>query len=102
MQVQKEALTLQVNPAKHKLEAGQPVLVPSFGANSLPDNDTLDNLGTLGIIDVAWVEMESGPWTWRDLGDIARVCELRGITSLARVNSNDAALIGRTLDLGIQ
>jgi 4-hydroxy-2-oxoheptanedioate aldolase len=93
---------LRPNRAKHKLEAGEAVLAPALGANSLPDLDTLEELGSLGVIDVAWVEMEHGPWTWRDLSDISRVCDLCGISSLVRVNRNDPAVIGRTLDRGIQ
>lgn len=93
---------LRPNRAKRKLQADEPVLVPILGASSTPDLDTLDQLGSLGVIDVAWIEMEHGPWTWRELSDASRVCDLWGITSLVRVNFNDPAIIGRTLDRGIQ
>jgi len=62
----------------------------------------LEELASLGVIDVAWIEMEHGPWTWRELSDASRVCDLWGITSLVRVNVNNAAVIGRTLDRGVQ
>jgi len=93
---------LRPNRAKRKLQAGQPVLAPTMGENSIPDLDTLDRLGALGVIDVAWVDMEHGKWTWPDLSDISRVCDLWGMTSLVRVDINDPAVIGRALDRGIQ
>jgi 4-hydroxy-2-oxoheptanedioate aldolase len=93
---------LRPNRAKHRLHGGLPVLAPLLGPSSIPDLDTLDHLGSLGVIDVAWVEMEHGPWTWRELSDVSRVCDLWGITSLVRVNVNDPAVISRTLDRGIQ
>jgi 4-hydroxy-2-oxoheptanedioate aldolase len=97
-----EAREIRPNLAKRKLAAGQPVLAPILGANSIPDRDTLDQLGALGVIDIAWAEMEHGPQTWADLSDISRVCDLWGMTSLVRVNDNSPAQIGRTLDRGIQ
>ncbi len=95
-------MELRPNKAKRKLQAGQPVLAPTIGENSIPDIDTIDRLGSLGLLDVAWVDMEHGQWTWRDLSDISRVCDLWGITSLVRVDINDPAVIGRALDRGIQ
>ena len=73
-----------------------------MGPNYLPDWDALDQLGALGVIDVAWADMEHGPTMWRELGDFSRVCDLWGMTSLVRVTSNDPAVIGRTLDRGVQ
>ncbi len=93
---------IRPNLAKRKLLRGLPVLAPSMGARSLPDNDTLELLATHGNFDVAWIEMEHGPFTWSDLGDIARVCDLGGLTSLVRVPMNDIGVIGRTLDRGVQ
>jgi 2-keto-3-deoxy-L-rhamnonate aldolase RhmA len=93
---------LRPNRAKRKLKAGQAVLSPNLGANSVPDLDTLELLASQGAFDMAWVEMEHGPWTWRELGDVARACDLHGITSAVRVNLNDPATITRTLDRGIQ
>lgn len=90
------------NWAKRKLLAGQPILAPGLGAGSIPDLDTLEMLAAQGTFDMAWVEMEHGPWTWRELSDISRVCDLWGVSSAARVNLNEPAIISRTLDRGIQ
>lgn len=93
---------LRPNRAKRKLLAGLPVLAPALGAGNVPDNDMLELLGAQGTFDVAWIEMEHGATTWRELSDIARVCDLTGLTSMVRVNLNDPAIIGRALDRGIQ
>ena len=93
---------LRKNLAKHKLQAGQPVLVPGIGPNSIPDADFIDMLGPLGVVDVVWVEMEHGPTTWAHLSDLSRACDLWGITSLVRVSTAEPYIIGRTLDRGIQ
>lgn len=68
----------------------------------MPDNDTLDQLGTLGAFDVAWVDMEHGNPSWRDLSDVSRTCDRWGLTPMVRVNVNDPPIIGRALDRGMQ
>jgi 4-hydroxy-2-oxoheptanedioate aldolase len=93
---------LRPNHAKRKLLAGEPTLAPMLGVNSLPDNDTLELFGTLGLIDIAWIEMEHGPTVWSQLGDIARACDITGVTSIVRVDRNEPAVVGRTLDRGVQ
>ncbi|MFR9805290.1 HpcH/HpaI aldolase family protein [Pseudonocardia sp. RS010] len=90
------------NRARRKLAAGEPVLAPILGPNSLPDADHIERLGMLGLLDIAWIEMEHGPITWSQLGDLSRVCDLVGITSMVRVNQNVPSIIGRTLDQGVQ
>lgn len=95
-------MRMRENVAKRRLSSGLPVLAPNLGPNSIPDLDTLDYLCSLGLVDVAWIEMEHGPWTWADLSDASRVCDLWGATSLVRVNGNDPSIIGRVLDRGIQ
>ena len=62
----------------------------------------IDFLGSTGLVDMIWIEMEHGSVTWGDLGDISRVCDLWGMTSLVRVNNNDPWLVGRALDRGAQ
>jgi len=87
------------NRVKRKLQKGQPVLIPV----SSPDPDTIEKMGALGIADALWIiDMEHGPWTWRDLSDISRACDLWGMTSVVRVQYNDPAEIGRALSLGVQ
>jgi 4-hydroxy-2-oxoheptanedioate aldolase len=81
---------------KRKLEQGQPVVVVS-GENH---PDIIDHLGPLGF-DAAWVDTEHGPFTWKDLSDISRACDLWGMQSLVRVTTNDPPTIMRTLDRGI-
>src|SRR6266545_6248213 len=89
------------NRAKRKLQAGQPVLAPHFPPNSA-DADIIDQFGHLGLIDVAWFEMEHGPITWDRLSDFSRACDLWGITSLTRVDQNDPSTIGHALTRGMQ
>ena len=74
-------------------------MAPNLGSAGA---DLIDQLGALEIVDVAWIDMEHGPYSWHDLSDISRACDLWGITSLVRTSSNDARIIGRTLDRGIQ
>ena len=50
--------------------------------------------------DAAWIECEHGPVDWDQLGDMTRACDLWGLTSVTRVNSNEPWLITRTLDRG--
>jgi 4-hydroxy-2-oxoheptanedioate aldolase len=96
-----EPRQIRPNRAKRKLKAGQPVFVPSWPAIDL-DADGYENLGPLGVIDMAWIEAEHGRVTWRDFSDLSRACDLAGITSAVRVYQNEPGLIARVLDRGIQ
>ena len=86
---------IRVNRAKEKLQRGEVVTTIS----GLQDSDIIDFLGPLGF-DAAWIECEHGPVDWDALGDMTRACDLWGMTSITRVNANDAGLITRTLDRG--
>ena len=86
---------IRVNPAKQKLQNNQIVTTIS----GLQDADTIDFLGPMGF-DAAWIECEHGPVDWDQLGDMTRACDLWGLTSVTRVNSNEPWLITRTLDRG--
>jgi 4-hydroxy-2-oxoheptanedioate aldolase len=88
---------IRSNRAKLKLKRNEPVI-----AVSCSDTDTIDTLGSLGVVDCIWIEMEHGPVTWSQLSDISRACDLWGMTSLVRVNTNDPSLVGRALDRGVQ
>jgi 2-keto-3-deoxy-L-rhamnonate aldolase RhmA len=79
-----------------------PVVSASLAANSTGDRETLELFAAQGLTDVVWVEMEHGGTDWGELGDIARACDLWGVTSLIRVMRNDSAEIGRALDRGMQ
>ena len=86
---------IRANRAKEKLQRGEVVTTIS----GLQDSDVIDFLGPLGF-DAAWIECEHGPVDWDALGNMTRACDLWGMTSITRVNANDAGLITRTLDRG--
>ena len=86
---------IRVNTAKQKLQNNQVVTTIS----GLQNADTIDFLGPMGF-DAAWMECEHGPVDWDQLGDMTRACDLWGLTSVTRVNSNEPWLITRTLDRG--
>ena len=86
---------IRINAAKQKLQNGQIVTTIS----GLQNADTIDFLGPMGF-DAAWLECEHGPVDWDQLGDMTRACDLWGLTSITRVNSNEPWLITRTLDRG--
>ena len=83
------------NPAKEKLQHGEVVSVIS----GLMSSEIIDFLGPVGF-DAAWLECEHGPVSWEQISDMTRACDLWGMASVTRVNSNDAGLITRTLDRG--
>ena len=88
---------LRPNRAKHLLQEGKPVIGVSES-----DPDTIDQLGSLGVVDLIWIEMEHGPVTWAQISDLSRACDLWGMTSMVRVTTNEPWLIGRTLNRGAQ
>ena len=86
---------IRENRAKRKLEQGQVVSVVG-GENT---SDIIDFLGQFGL-DGAWIECEHGPVDWSQISDVTRACDLWGMASIVRVNTNEPWLIGRTLDRG--
>ena len=86
---------MRENRVKRKLQAGQCATVVSGHHNT----DMIDFLGQLGL-DGVWLEGEHGPLSWEQIGDMSRACDLWGMTSITRVNKNDAGIIMRTLDRG--
>ncbi|HEU0021124.1 MAG TPA: aldolase/citrate lyase family protein [Dehalococcoidia bacterium] len=86
---------IRKNLAKAKLQQGQAVSVISGNMTS----EIIDFLGPLGF-DGAWIECEHGPVSWEQISDMTRACDLWGLASITRVNSNDPGLITRTLDRG--
>jgi 4-hydroxy-2-oxoheptanedioate aldolase len=56
-------------------------------------------MGQFGF-DGMWIETEHGPITWEQVAHMSRACDLWGMTSVCRVNSNEPWLITRTLDVG--
>ena len=86
---------IRKNPAKEKLQNGEVVTTISGNLTS----EIIDFLGPLGF-DAAWIECEHGPVSWEQISDMTRACDLWGMASVTRVNSNDPGLITRTLDRG--
>ena len=88
---------MRENRAKHKLERGETVVCLS-GNNS---TDMIDQLGQFGF-DAIWIEGEHGPVDFADIPDLTRACDLWNMTSVVRVNQNNAGVIYRTFDVGAQ
>lgn len=88
---------MRENRAKHKLERGETVVCLS-GHNS---THMIDQLGQVGF-DAIWIEGEHGPVDFADIPDLTRACDLWGMTSVVRVNQNNAGIIYRTFDVGTQ
>lgn len=86
---------MRENRAKRKLQAGQSVNIISGHHNS----DMIDFLGQFGL-DGVWLEGEHGGLSWEQIGDMSRACDLWGMTSVTRVNSNEPGIIMRALDRG--
>lgn len=88
---------MRENGAKHKLERGERVVCVS-GLNS---THVIDFLGQFGF-DAVWIEAEHGPVDFADIPDLTRACDVWGMTSVVRVNQNNAGVIYRTFDVGAQ
>ena len=86
---------IRSNVAKEKLASGQ----VATGIMGNMTSEIIDFVGPLGF-DAAWIECEHGSPSWENISDMTRSCDLWGLSSLTRVNSNDPGLITRTLDRG--
>ncbi len=86
---------MRANRAKAKLRQGKVVTVVSGHG----DTDMIDYLGQFGL-DGIWLEGEHGPLSWQHIGDMSRACDLWDMTSVTRINKNDAGMIMRTFDRG--
>ncbi len=86
------------NSAKAKLQAGGTVLGTYVRH---PDTGIAEILCYLGY-DFLMFDGEHAPIGERECENLARVCELTGVTGIARVPSNLPWMIARTLDTGIQ
>ena len=65
----------------------------------LNNPEIVDYMGQFGF-DGMWIETEHGPASWEQVAHMSRACDLWGMTSVCRVNSNEPWLITRTLDVG--
>ncbi|MES1257167.1 MAG: aldolase/citrate lyase family protein, partial [Acidobacteriota bacterium] len=86
------------NHAKAKLKAGETV-IGTYVRH--PDNGIAEILCYLGF-DFLLFDGEHAPIGERECENLARVCELTGVTSIARVPTNLPWMIGRHLDTGMQ
>ena len=83
------------NPLRRRLAEGG-IGVIALGPNS---SDICDFLGQFGF-DAAFIDFEHGGYSWRELADISRCCDLWDMGTVVRVSKLDEALILRALDLG--
>ena len=94
-------MKIRTNAVKERLAVGQISMV----AGGITHADDIDLYGQelreIGF-DGIWLEGEHGAITAANLGHLTRACDLWGLSSIARVNRNDEALIYRTLDRGAQ
>ena len=90
-------MAIRPNRIKRKLAEGK--VTYTIGGFTHPDD--IDAFGPNGF-DGVWLEGEHGGLNAAQLGNLSRACDLWGMTSVARVNRNDQALIYRTLDRGAQ
>jgi 4-hydroxy-2-oxoheptanedioate aldolase len=89
---------VQVNKLKAKLRAGETVIGPYV---RYPDCALAEILCQTGY-DFLLFDSEHAPIEDRDCENLARVCELKGVTSIARVPTNQTWMISRRLDTGIE
>lgn len=85
------------NRIKQKLSAGQVATV--LGGHNNTTN-TIDFLGPSGF-DGFWLEAEHGTVSWHQIDDLARACDLWGVSSVLRVYSDEPWVITRALDRGV-
>ena len=90
-------MNIRPNRVRQKLAAGETVHV----VGGLDNTDLIDQFGSVGF-DGVWLEGEHGPVDFADISDLARVCDLWGMTSIMRVNQNVQSVIYRALDRGVQ
>jgi 4-hydroxy-2-oxoheptanedioate aldolase len=89
---------VQPNKLKAKLRAGETVIGPYIRH---ADPGLAEILCYLGF-DYLFFDGEHAPIGERECENLARVCELTGVTSIVRVPANLPWMIGRHLDTGVQ
>ncbi len=94
-------MEIRQNKAKAKLKSGGIAMICG-GITSPDDIDTVGSVLVQTGFDGIWLEGEHGSVTDAELGDLTRACDIWGLSSVARINRNDQALIYRTLDRGAQ
>ena len=92
---------MRPNKLKRKLQSGQ----LAYAVTGFTSTDDIDNFAPAMLnagIDALWFDGEHGPIQPRELGDLTRVCDLWGLTSMMRIAGNDQPAIFRHLDRGAQ
>jgi 4-hydroxy-2-oxoheptanedioate aldolase len=89
---------VKVNKVKAKLKAGETVIGPYVRYADCALAEILCQTG----YDFLLFDSEHAPIEDRDCENLARVCEARGISSIARVPTNQTWMISRRLDTGIE
>ncbi|MGC2658073.1 MAG: aldolase/citrate lyase family protein [Bryobacteraceae bacterium] len=89
---------MQPNKLKAKLRAGETVIGPYVRHADPGLAEVLCHLG----FDYLFFDGEHAPIGERECENLARVCELTGVTSIVRVPGNVPWMIGRHLDTGMQ
>ena len=86
-----------MNPIKQKLAAGDVVTMfnPDFTSPRL-----VEFLGGLGL-DVVWIDAERMSYDFERIEEMTRAAKVAGIASVARPWMNDAGLITRYFDCGV-
>lgn len=90
-------MKMRPNRVKQKLAAGE--IAHVIGGLGSPNE--IDEFGPVGF-DGVWLEAEHGSVDFGDIPDLSRACDLWGMTSILRVNSNQQSIIYRGLDRGVQ
>jgi 4-hydroxy-2-oxoheptanedioate aldolase len=86
------------NKLKARLRAGDTAIGPYVRHADVGLAEILCHLG----FDYLFLDGEHAPIGERECENLARVCELTGVTSIVRVQANLPWMIGRHLDTGIQ
>ena len=99
--MKEQLMTLRPNTAKQKIDNGELAIV--VGGMTHPDDiDAFGPIANKHGFDGIWLEGEHGWVDASELGNLTRACDLWGLTSVARINTNQQSLIYRTLDRGAQ
>lgn len=86
-----------VNMLKQKIENGNMVVGPFM---KLPSSAVVEIMGLAGF-DYVIIDCEHGPLNMLEAENMIRAAQICGIGSVLRVTENNAAMISRALDIGV-
>ena len=87
----------RTNRLQQKVSTGELALV----AGNFESTEMIDFVGSLGLFDGAWIDMEHGPVAMEGLADMSRAADVWGLSSIVRVRAIDPALITLTMSQGV-